>query len=1000
MQTRFRFVLRVALCVVASFRTGNAQQSVPTLRHMHHTAWTLREGAPAEVFALAQTTDGYLWLGTSTGLVRFDGVEFERIGVVGGVSLPSQNISALRALPDGSLWIGLRFGGVGRLFGDRLQIFTESDGLPPNTVYSLARDPSGAMWAGTRAGVYVQRDKKWAALGARDSLPAKSPSVVLIDQQGTLWVTIERIGVFRRAAGAERFSRVHNAEGAAVIGLTETPTGEIWASAERGTVFRLSGATPSAASQFAEKIGDFTGLIRSDHDANLWVGTIGGIGRVSVQPDASLARTVAVIERFSLQDGLSGSLSTAVLVDREGSVWVGTEGGLDRFRPTKLTTVDLPPQFSAPAIVAEENGALLVGNVYQPVVRLAPRAVAVDVAMPEVGAVYRSADGTRWLGNESGKLWHSSGTTFVSDVVPDSITGFPIQAIARETSGALWLSVVNRGVYRRSNGSWSQRNAVAGLPQATALTIIGDSTDAVWLGYTANRLARYDKGTVRVFTASDGINIGNVTAISPSHGHIWIGGESGLMRYERGIFTSVEGRPDVHFRGITGIVERANGDLWLNGAEGITEIDSSQLALSMADSKYNVRFERFDSRDGLAGVAPQLRPLPSVISGRDGDLWFTTSTNAYRVDPDHLRRNTIVPPVHIKALFADGVRYALSDTTALPANTREMQVRYTALSLAVPDRVHFRYQLIGSDTGWHDAGTRRDAFYTNLRPGTYQFRVIASNDDGVWNEAGAAMFVSIPPTFVQSSAFLMLSILSLALFVWYVWRARLRTVSRGIRDRYEMRIAERTRISQELHDTLLQGFTGITLQLQSVKRGIALGDAAAAQVLERILTEADVALREARYAVWDMRPAELESGDVVDALVTFAQSALVGLTTELRWHVAGDRRRLPPDIELAVLRIGREAVANVIKHADATLLTLDFRYAAKAFEVCVADDGCGVAADADSAFSRGHWGISSMKDRATSLGGSVTISQSALGGTAVCAAFVLPHSSNAHSSVS
>ena len=850
------------------------------------------------------------------------------------------------------------------------------------------RDRGGVMWAGTMAGVYVQRGRKWFALGEQDGLPLQPANSLLIDRTGTVWVAFDRVGVYTRTAGASRFSRLPNTVVSSAIGLTETPAGEVWAAAENGAVIRLSVGVSGLQTRVAQEHSDLTGTIFSDENSNLWFGTMTGVGRVSLEPRARSARAAPVVERFTQRDGLSGNLSVAVLADREGNIWVGTEGGLDRFRTTKLTALDLPPHYYAPAIVAEDRGAFLVGNVYRPVVRMAPFTQPVGLGMAEVQAVYQSADGTRWLGNESGQLWHSEARSFVRDVVPDGIAGLPIQAIAREASGALWLSVVKGGVFRRSENRWSTRDVGDALPHATALTISIDSADGVWLGYTANRLAHYENAKIRVFTEADGVNVGNVTAIFPSHGKLWIGGESGLMRFARGKFSPLEGKSDVYFRGITGIVERPNGDLWLNGAEGITAVDAAELARAAADSNYRVNFQRLDSRDGLDGVAPQLRPLPSAVVGSDGMLLFTTSTNAYRVDPDHLPQNTIVPPVHIRQLLAAGVRYAPSDTTLLPANTREIQIRYTALSLGISDRVQFRYRLVGSDSDWHDAGTRREAFYTNLGPGTYQFRVIASNDDGVWNENGATIFVSIPPTFAQTPTFFLLSTLAILLLVWYAYHPRVGTVSRRLRERYDTRTAERTRISQELHDTLLQGFTGITLQLQSVRRGLAVRDTDAAEMLEGILTEADVALREARYAVWDLRPPELESADMVDAVVAFAQSSTAGLTIDLRWTVSGNRRRLAPEVETAALRIARECITNVIRHSGADLLMLHFQFDPQQFVMRLTDDGCGInMTNANSASRRGHWGIAGMKDRATRVRGHVTIAERDGGGTEICATF-------------
>jgi signal transduction histidine kinase/ligand-binding sensor domain-containing protein len=963
-----------------------AQVPTTTLAQMHHTAWTLRDGAPAEVFALAQTTDGYLWLGTSTGLFRFDGVEFERFVADDGASLPTQNISSLRAVADGSLWVGLRLGGVSKITGRRLQNYTQRDGLPTNTVYSLAHDSSGTIWAATRNGLYQHIGERWTRLNEKIGLPAGPANAVLVDRNGALWVTFENGGAFMREPGRTQFVHQMVEPGMAPLsGIAETSDGEIWVSSEGHDVTQVRGQSAGGGSHTKHAAADMTGLIAGDRESHLWFGTINGIERSTVGGDARSPRAAASAH-FTHKDGLSGDFASSMLEDREGNVWIGTEGGIDRFRLNKLAKLELPAQFNAPAIVSGPGGEILVGNVFREMLRVDGRARPLPVRMPAVQTTFRDDVGTVWLGNENGRLWRSSGDSFVAERTPGGIAGSPIQAISLDKSDALWISVVQKGVFRRAANVWTKLDGADGLPVGPALTITSDGINGTWLGYTGNQIAHYANATSHVFTESDGVEVGSVTAIHVAGDHVWVGGESGLMQFVNGRFRLINGEGGVRFRGITGIVECTNGELWLNGAEGVTRIAAEELARARAESNYRVRYERFDSRDGLDGVAPQLRPIPSAIPGEDGTLWFTTSTGAFHIDPTHVKRNTVVPPVYIRSVLSDDRLYRAADTTLLPANTRALQVKYTALSLAIPDRVRFRYQLVSSDSGWQDAGTRRDAFYTNLKPGTYRFRVIASNDDALWNEVGAAVVLVIPPTFLQTSAFLYLCILASAALVWLAYRLRLRSVSRAMREKFDTRLTERTRIAQELHDTLLQGFTGITLKLQSVSHTLSLRDKAAADSIERILSEADMTLAEARHAVWDLRPSELESADLVDGLTSHARSAVRGSGVELIVSVEGNRRRLDTEIEVTALRIGREAVINALTHAAPNVITLDIRFDPHWLVVCVSDDGTGIgSADADVAAQRGHWGIAGMRERCARVGGTLAIVRLATGGTQVCA---------------
>ena len=308
------------------------------------------------------------------------------------------------------------------------------------------------------------------------------------------------------------------------------------------------------------------------------------------------------------------------------------------------------------------------------------------------------------------------------------------------------------------------------------------------------------------------------------------------------------------------------------------------------------------------------------------------------------------------------------------------------MSLSIPERVRFRYQLVGSDSGWQDAGGRREAFYTNLKPGSYRFRVIASNEDGVWNEAGAAFDFTIPPSFTQSRWFVAVWIVALSLLIWLAYLGRMRQVAGGLQVRYQAALAERTRIAQELHDTLLQGFTGITLQLRAIERMLARQPKESAEALKSVLASADTALRYARHMIWDMRAVELEGRDLAEALEMAARQAMAGSSAQFVFTVHGDRRQLPLAVETTALRIGREAVLNAVKHAAPRKVEVSLEYGPRSLTLRVADDGTGIRPGAmDAAAAGEHLGIAGMRDRAQRAGGTLDIASEPGRGTTVTA---------------
>jgi signal transduction histidine kinase len=338
----------------------------------------------------------------------------------------------------------------------------------------------------------------------------------------------------------------------------------------------------------------------------------------------------------------------------------------------------------------------------------------------------------------------------------------------------------------------------------------------------------------------------------------------------------------------------------------------------------------------------------------------------------------------IRRLTAGNKVYPIGPDLTLPVHTTALRIDYTAFSLSIPERVRFRYQLVGSDTAWQEAGGRREAFYTNLAPGSYRFRVIAANDDGVWNGTGAALDFTIPPSFAQTRWFLAVWVAALAGVAWLAYLARVRQVAAGLQLRYQAALAERTRIAQELHDTLLQGFTGITLQLRAIERLLVQRPRESAEALKNVLASADTALRDARHMIWDMRAVELEGRDLAEALETAARHAMAGSTAELGFTVQGERRRLPLAVETTALRVGREAVLNAVNHAAPRSVRVGLEYGPRSLTLRVADDGTGIPPGAmDAAAAGEHLGIAGMRDRAHRVGGTLDITSEPGHGTAV-----------------
>jgi len=579
-------------------------------------------------------------------------------------------------------------------------------------------------------------------------------------------------------------------------------------------------------------------------------------------------------------------------------------------------------------------------------------------------AGYRDADGGVWFGGPDA-LGHLESGRVVTTPLPEELSGSDVQLITRDRDGTLWVSVVGKGVFHVTDGRWSLYEP---LPKIQALAETTDPQGTMWFGYTDGRVARMQGGKVRLFDAGDGLKIGHVATILAQGDEIWAGGELGFARFNGKGFLAIESGCDSSFTGMSGIVGTKNGDLWLNSIGGIAHITREELEHILSDPEHRAKCEILDSLDAVPGNPIQTRPLPSALATTDGRLWFALSGGVISVDPDHWIRNTLPPPVRIWSIAGRGKEYANRGAILeLPIHTKDLQVNYTAGSLTIPERVHFRYKLDGSDKDWQDGGDRRDAVYTNLSPGRYTFHVIAANNDGKWSEIGSSIAFRIAPAFYQTRWFYALCVVAFMglLALWH--RVRVRQVQARTVRLLEAGLAERERIARELHDTLLQGMQGLIWRFQAATDRMPQ-DQPARQLMEQSLDRADKLLGESRDKVKDLRPAAHEVADLAQALAAegaqFEQLHSAGFQVS----VQGSCRDLHPMVREEALLISREALGNAFKHAGARHIEVEVSYDDATLHVRIRDDGQGISTDVLHAGGRpGHFGLLGMRERAERL---------------------------------
>ena len=962
------------------------------------TTWRVRDGfSPGNIFAMAQTPDGYLWFGTEFGLVRFDGVR--RVGwqPPAGQHLPDKPYSLL-VTRDGTLWIGT-FSGLVTWDGAKLTHYPELDGW---FVTSMLEDREGTVWAGL--------------LGSRADTPTGQLCAI-------------------RSGHAQCYLN-EGAFGSFVWGLSEDSSGALWAGAESG-LWRWNPGTPNRYPMPHMRISDLTrsddgGLLIAvngaalqrftgdrvesypirdaidskrvfrDHDVDsnkllrdrnggLWIGTVQR-GLIHVHDGRA--------DIFRESDGLSGDIVMSLFEDREGNIWVATTGGIDRFRELPVTTISVKQGLSsdlAEAVVAGADGSIWI-------------ATEDGLTRWKNGqaTIFRKAEGLpddflqSLFQDDQGKIWAFTrrGLAYFNDDRYIAVTGVPsteVYSITGDKAGNLWLSG-NRGLSHLLNGRLVEHFLWSALRrhQQAKVIVFDRQRGGIWLSFWNDGGVEYFKdGQVRAsYTAADGLGRGHVPGLRLDRdGALWAATEDGgLSRIKDGHIATMTTRNGLPCDTIHWSIEDDDRSLWLYTACGLLRVARTELDVWIADPTRRIETTLFDAADGvmLHSVSPGSFGPPFAKSS-DGKLWLRIAEGIEAVDPRHLAFNKLPPPVHIEQIIADhktswqNLPDAAPSSVRLPARTRDLQIDYTALSLVAPEKVHFKYKLEGQDGDWREVINDREVQYSNLVPGTYRFRVIASNNSGVWNEQGDTLEFSVAPAYYQTSWFRALCVGTFLALLWAAYQLRVRQLQREYNMAIDARVSERTRIARELHDTLLQSLQALLFQYQAARNLFAAGSERAMQVLDTTLDRTEQAIAESRDAIRDIRSDNVAQNTLPELLTMagteLAESQADHALPAFGVTVEGERRVLTPIIREETYRIGLELLRNAFRHANARRIETEIRYDDDTLRLRIRDDGKGMDLKVLQGDSRGHWGLRGVRERAERIGAKLDLWSEAGAGT-------------------
>ncbi len=938
-------------------------------------SWQVEDGLPqGSVLCLTQTRDGDLWFGTQNGLVRFDGLTLRVFDRHMHPALRSNFTGALFEDSRGVLWIGtsrglarlkdgrftrVRLGrettvnavledagglwvatgaGLARLARGGEVTWHDDDAADPRQkrVRALALASDGALWAGTAGGLLrLGRDGVRRLYDRRQGLPHDDVQALAFDARGRLWVGTHDGAPVRLDVGARRFARPHPS----------------W---PRGSVQAL--------------------LV--DRQGRVWAGTRAGLALIEERAARS----------WSAGRGLSDDHVLSLFEDREGSLWIGTErAGLNRFKQPQLTTYSARhglPEDTVLSLLEDRRGDMWLGT-WRGLTRLRGGVARTwdkrsGLAADDVIALCEARDGGLWVGHMQAGVSRIHAER--ASALPLLEPGQPTLALHEDQAGALWIGT-RTGLFRSADGRLTRYGREQGLPDETVYRIRPARAGGLWIG-TRGGLARLHDGRIERVQPFVGLLTDAVMALlEDDDGTLWIGTfGGGLGRLRAGRLTTYTERDGLLDDTLYELLDDGRGGLWASSNRGPARLRRADLDDFDAGRVRRLTPTVYGRGDGLRRVECNGGSQPVGWRARDGRLWFATVGGAAVFDPRHLPGPPPAPPARLLKVMVDREALDLSVRSGVSAGPSrgDVEVHYSASTLAAPEKVRFRYRLDGFDDDWREAGTRRVATYTNVPPGRYRFELQARQDNGAWSSEPARFDVTLRPQFHQSAWFRALPVLVLALGAW------------GLHQRHRRRfeadaavLAERHRLACELHDGLAQGLSGLMRQLEAVQAEVLAESPEVAARLTQARELARSSLADARASVRALRPPELEGSGLADGLAAAAQQLVAGSGVRLEVEVAGTPRALPRATEQHLFRTGQEALSNAVRHAGASVIRLQVAFRRRSVCVSVLDDGRGLGAP--SSADSGGFGIGGMRERMRLAGGKLHLVSRPGRGTEVAA---------------
>jgi len=972
-------VFLLTLCAVANTYAGpHAQErgehvEPPISRVWGHQSWTSENGLPQNsVHHILQTRDGYLWIATEGGVARFNGMQFTIFNQENNPAFTSNDTCCLAEDRSGALWIGTS-DGLLRYAEGVFRRYTTIDGLPSPVVLSLASTDDGFLLVLTSDGLARFDGRKFTRLALSASALGSGPS------DRVLLATA--IGLFSYRGQFPHAVPIPGLPKEPIEGTGSLQDGSLWVRT-RTTLLLWNRGSLRTWRIGHELPGTRVQSFFADSRGTLWVGTDQGLVALPSGPTAENVR-------LEVQPALGVTSILTMFEDREHNLWIGTDtAGLHVLRQQKFRTLPSLSGYSITAITQTTDRTIWLGSrgegllhyVDGQIRHLSTRDGLISDVILTVAA---DRDGSLWIGTPDG-LNHLRDGKIESYTSADGLPDDFIRSLFVDQDGTLWVGT-RRGLAHRQSGHFTVLSRADGLTSDLVGAMLRASSNDLWVG-TLDGLVRIRDGNLTVFSKTQGLSGNVITSLLEDANHtIWVGTkDGGLSRSTASGFSPVPANGLPHE--IDAIIEDARGYLWLTSNRGVMRVLASELIACGEATACDPHIAAYGSSDGMPTEETSSSGHPSALRAADGDLWFATRKGVAIVTPSEYRENHTPPSVVIERFMVDDVeRKSTGAEITIPAGHIRYAFEYAGLSYVSPSRVRYRYVLEGFDREWTQAGSRRNAYYTNLPPRHYRFRVQAANEDGIWNETGAEVAFVIKPRFYRTLWFSGLATLLLISMTFAIYWMRVR----AIRSKFDAILAERTRIAREIHDTLAQGFVAVSAQLELTAHLLAQTHVLeASQQVDRTRELVREGLADARRSIWDLRVAGTQATLPVRLTHLVEQSSTEHLKTNI--NIGGVYRPLLLSVENEVFRIAQEAFANIVRHAEATQAALDLRYHPDDLTLTVSDNGIGFQDDANLP-AKGHFGLQGMRERADQIGGTLTVESSPQNGTTVTLRVRLPN---------